>query len=62
MDTMESQRIQLGKEFAERIWWTLAKSIVKKAGELYNWTDEQWNDANEMFLRPNDYKVVLSHE
>jgi hypothetical protein len=33
---MESQRIQLGKEFAERIWWTLAKSIVKKAGELYN--------------------------
>jgi hypothetical protein len=59
---MESQRIEKGKAFAELIWWTLAKSIVKKAGELYNWNDDQWKDANELFLRPNDYKVSLRYE
>jgi hypothetical protein len=59
---MEEQRIQEGLAFAEHIWWTLAKSIVKKAGELYKWNDEQWATAQELFLRNNDYKVILRHE
>jgi hypothetical protein len=60
--TMESQRMKDGTAFAEHIWWTLAKSIVKLAGELYEWDTDQWNTVNEMFLRPNDYKVILRHE
>jgi len=59
---MESKRLQEGAAFAELIWWTLAKSIVKMAGELYEWDTDQWTTANELFLRPNDYKVILRHE
>lgn len=54
-------RIKDGISLAEHIWWTLAKSIVKKAGELYKWNDEEWTHMQETFLRNNDYKVVLSH-
>jgi hypothetical protein len=50
-------RIEKGRAFAEIVWWSLAKRIVKIAGEHYNWTDEQWNQAYEIFLRPNDYSV-----
>jgi hypothetical protein len=50
---MEEQRIQEGLALAEHIWWTLAKSIVKKAGELYKWTDEEWATAQELFGTPN---------
>jgi hypothetical protein len=59
---MENTRLENGIEFAELIWWMFAKAIVKKAGELYKWNDEQWIQANEIFLRPNDYKVILGHE
>jgi hypothetical protein len=53
--------IQTGIQFAEQVWWTLAKRILKKAGTLYNWDEEQWRTANELFLRPNDYKVLIDH-
>jgi hypothetical protein len=54
---MNEQRIADGKQFAEFLWWTLAKRIVLLAGELYNWDDQQWETAQELFLRSNDYEV-----
>jgi hypothetical protein len=53
-------RVKKGAEFAEQIWWRLAKRIVQIAGEKYNWTDDEWRDASEKFLRPNDYKVIIT--
>ncbi len=49
--------MEKGIQFTEQIWWSLAKRIVFLAGNLYKWDDAQWRDANEIFLRPNDYKV-----
>ena len=59
MQNMEEDRMTKGVELAEQIWWSLAKKIVFLAGTLYKWDDEQWRDANEKFLRPNDYKVII---
>ena len=56
---MEDLRITKGKALAEMIWWSLAKRIVKIAGEHYKWDDDQWKEATEIFLRPNDYKVLV---
>jgi hypothetical protein len=53
--------IQTGIQFAEQVWWTLAKRIVKAAGEYYKWDETQWQTANELFLRPNDYKVRIEY-
>ena len=58
---MENADVKMGCEFAEQMWWSLAKRIVFLAGNLYKWDDEQWRDANEKFLRPNDYKVVVKN-
>ncbi len=58
MDTVEDPRVTKGKKLVELIWWTLAKKIVKTAGEHYKWDDEAWRDATELFLRPNDYRVI----
>jgi hypothetical protein len=55
MDT----RVEKGREFAERMWFSLAKRILKIAGEHYKWTDEQWEENINLFLRPNDYRVVV---
>ena len=52
-------RVRKGLQLVEQLWWQLAKQIVKTAGEMYGWDDEQWRDMQELFLRPNDYKVVL---
>lgn len=59
MDQVEDARVKKGIMLAEQMWWALAKRIVFLAGELYKWDDAQWRDANDFFLRPNDYKVVL---
>lgn len=60
MDQVESSiRIQRGKKFAEQLWWSLAKRIVRMAGELYKWDDKEWQEFQDLFLRPNDYSVVL---
>jgi len=56
MDENE-QRIADGIQFAELLWWTLAKRIVGIAGDLYKWNDEEWEKAQELFLRSNDYQV-----
>jgi hypothetical protein len=53
------ERIQLGTMLAEQIWWSLAKKIVFLAGKLYEWDDDEWRIANDKFLRPNDYKVII---
>ena len=55
----QDPRIKKGIQIAEQMWWTLAKRIVKIAGEHYNWTEEEWREAAELFLRPNDYFVVV---
>jgi hypothetical protein len=62
MDSFEKDPIvQSGMQFAEQVWWTLAKRIMKLAGETYGWDEEQWRNANELFLRPNDYKIILQY-
>ena len=48
-----------GKEIAELLWWSLAKRIMGLAENLYKWDETQWQDANEKFLKPSDYKVVM---
>jgi hypothetical protein len=55
MDT----RVEKGKRFVELIWWSLAKRIVRIAGDHYQWTEEEWKEAMEQFLRPGDYKVLV---
>lgn len=52
-------RIAKGKKLVEHLWWSLAKKIVLLAGNHYKWDDEQWKTAQELFLRPNDYKVIV---
>jgi len=58
---MESSdpRVSKGVKFAEHIWWQLAKRIVLLAGEHYKWDEEQWRTAQEVFLRSNDYFVII---
>ena len=52
-------RVEKGQKFIEWIWYRLARRIVHIAGTHYGWNDEQWEDAQRQFLRPNDYKVIL---
>jgi hypothetical protein len=56
------QRVERGQQLVEQLWWSLAKEIVKKAGAHYKWTDEEWQAATELFLRPNDYSVVVTYD
>ena len=56
---MENENVKKGIALVEQVWWSLAKRIVFLAGNLYKWDEEQWRTANEKFLRPNDYKVVI---
>jgi hypothetical protein len=58
MDHENEKRIAEGRQFAEFIWWSLAKRIVLIAGDLYKWDESQWESAQELFLRSNDYKVL----
>jgi len=57
---MEDERMTEGKRIAELIWWSLAKHIVREAGELYKWDDAEWHKIQEIFLRNNDYTVVIT--
>lgn len=57
---MDDERMIEGKRLAELIWWTLAKHIVRKAGELYKWDDAEWLKVQEIFLRNNDYTVTIT--
>ena len=56
---MDEIRLDKGKRFIEHLWWSLAKRIVRIAGDHYQWTEEEWKSAMEIFLRPGDYKVML---
>ena len=58
MDEQNEKRISDGRQFADFIWWSLAKRIVLIAGDLYKWDESQWESAQEIFLRNNDYKVL----
>jgi len=61
IDAANEKRIADGKQFAEFLWWTLAKRIVGIAGELYKWDESQWEVIKEKFLRNNDYAVVAKY-
>uniref|UniRef100_A0A6C0L5J0 Uncharacterized protein n=1 Tax=viral metagenome TaxID=1070528 RepID=A0A6C0L5J0_9ZZZZ len=61
IDAANDKRITDGKQFAEFLWWTLAKRIVGIAGELYKWDESQWEVIKEKFLRNNDYAVVAKY-
>ena len=58
--TMDDTRVEKGRQFAERIWFSLAKRILMIAGEHYKWTEEQWEENINLFLRPNDYKCLVN--
>ena len=51
--------LEKGILFAERVWFSLARRIVQIAGEHYKWTDEEWTEISNLFLRPNDYTVQV---
>jgi hypothetical protein len=52
-------RVEKGKKLVEFLWFRLAKKIVKIAGETYGWDEEAWEEAQRIYLRPIDYKVVV---
>lgn len=56
---MDDENVKKGIVLAEQVWWSLAKRIVFLAGNMYKWDETQWQDANEKFLKPSDYKVVI---
>jgi hypothetical protein len=62
MESTPDSRILRGTQLLEQLWWSLAKRIIQKAGDLYKWDDEQWRTVTEVFLRPNDYKVIVYTE
>ena len=51
--------VEKGREFAERFWFSLAKRILKIAGEHYKWDEAEWEENINLFLRPNDYVVNI---
>ena len=55
------ENVKKGIVLAEQVWWSLAKRIVFLAGNLYKWDEEQWQEANEKFLKPSHYKVVIDY-
>ena len=56
----EDLAVRRGLDFAELVWWSLAKRIVSLLGQHLKWDDEQWQSMQEKFLRPNDYKAVIA--
>ena len=52
-------RIEKGKKLVEFLWYKLAKKIVKLAGETYQWDNEAWDEAQRLYLRPTDYRVIV---
>ncbi len=60
-DSLE-QRTERGQRLVEQLWWSLAKRIVQLAGTHYKWDDDQWRAATELFLRPNDYSVLVKYD
>ncbi len=53
------ERVERGRQFAELMWWRLAKRIFQIAGDYYKWDDDQRKSMAEFFLRPNDYKIIV---
>ena len=51
--------VRHGLDFAELVWWTLAKRIVNVLGQHLKWDEDQWREAQDKFLKPNDYKAQI---
>ena len=57
--TAVNTNVDKGREFAERFWFSLAKRILKIAGEHYKWDDVVWEENINIFLRSSDYRVDI---
>lgn len=50
----------LGSAVLSFVWFEVAKSVVNRAIEIYDLTEEQAAAIRTVFLRPNDYIVTAS--
>ncbi len=48
----------LGSALLSFVWYEVAKSVVKRAIEVYGLTEEQAAAIRTVFLRPNDFRVT----
>jgi len=56
---MESSEIQEGVDILEGVWYFTAVSIVEMAIQVYKLDTEQAIALREVFLKQNNYYVVL---
>lgn len=52
-------RVLEGKDFLEAYWIRVAEKVVEKAIEVYGLSKEQGDALKTVFLRPNEYEIVL---
>jgi hypothetical protein len=52
-------RIQQGKDFLEVYWIQVAEKVVATAIKVYGLSKEQGDALKTVFLRPNEYEIVL---
>jgi hypothetical protein len=57
---MDNPEIQEGIDILESVWYLLAVSIVEKAIKVYKLEDDQATALRDVFLKQNNYYVVLS--
>ena len=56
---MNNPEVQEGVDILESIWYILAVSIVDMAITTYKLKDEQARALRDLYLKPNNYYVVL---
>jgi hypothetical protein len=57
--TMDTNEIAEGVEIVESIWFLTAIKIVELAIKVYNLDEEQGRALKDVFLKQNNYYVVL---
>lgn len=57
---MEDAELEEGRLMLERIWYGVAIQIVELAVQVYGLSEEQKDSLKSVFLKPNDYYVVIS--
>ncbi len=55
----EDSEIQEGIEILESVWYLLANRIVEMAIQVYNLDTSQASALREVYLKQNNYYVVL---
>ena len=56
---MNDSRVDEGIEMIQSMWYGTAIQIVNMAIRVYKLNSEQAKALKEVYLRPNDYRVVL---